>query len=128
MTDFDLFDDLDAVAQNKQATVLVIDKALQDRISLELHDKILRYEERVAKTVWVLGVFIGHCSKIIRNNSCCAYWNFEPSSICVVPQCDRLVVDYEIGSITAYKNNTVIFSRLLLMFNPFFDEASMGVK
>ena len=51
MTDFDLFDDLDAVAQNKQATVLVIDKALQDRISLELHDKILRYEERVAKTV-----------------------------------------------------------------------------
>lgn len=128
MADFDLFDDLDAVAQNKQATVLVIDKALQDRISLELHDKILRYEERVAKTVWVLGVFIGHCSKIIRNNSCCAYWNFEPSSICVVPQCDRLVVDYEIGGITAYKNNTVIFSRLLLMFNPFFDEASMGVK
>ncbi len=128
MTDFDLFDDLDAVAQNKQATVLVIDKALQDRISLELHDKILRYEERVAKTVWVLGVFIGHCSKIIRNNSCCAYWNFEPSSICVVPQCDRLVVDYELGGITAYKNNTVIFSRLLLMFNPFFDEASMGVK
>lgn len=128
MTDFDLFDDLDTVAQNKQATVLVIDKALQDRISLELHDKILRYEERVAKTVWVLGVFIGHCSKIIRNNSCCAYWNFEPSSICVVPQCDRLVVDYELGGITAYKNNTVIFSRLLLMFNPFFDEASMGVK
>lgn len=128
MTDFDLFDDLDAVAQNKQATILVIDKTLQDRISLELHDKILRYEERVAKTVWVLGVFIGHCSKIIRNNSCCAYWNFEPSSICVVPQCDRLVVDYEIGGITAYKNNTVIFSRLLLMFNPFFGEASMGVK
>jgi hypothetical protein len=128
VTDFDLFDDLDAVAQNKQATVLVIDKALQDRISLELHDKILRYEERVTKTVWVLGVFIGHCSKIIRNNGCCAYWNFEPSSICVVPQCDRLVVDYEIGSITAYKNNAVIFSRLLLMFNPFFDGASVEVK
>ena len=128
MDDFDLFDDLEAVRQDKPATVLVIDKALQERITLELHNKILRYEERVAKTVWVLGVFIGHCSKIIRNNGCCAYWNFEPSSICVIPQCDRLVVDYEIGGITAYKNNTVIFSKLLLMFNPFFDEASVEVK
>lgn len=128
MTDFDLFDDLEAATQNKPATVLVIDKALQERIALELHNKILRYEERVAKTVWVLGVFIGHCSKIIRNNSACSYWGFEPTSICVIPQCDRLVVDYDIGGITAYKNNTVIFSKLLLMFNPFFDEASMGVK
>lgn len=128
MTDFDLFDDLEAVTQNKPATVLVIDKELQERITLELHDKILRYEERVPKTVWMLGVFIGYCSKIIRNNSCCSYWNFEPSSICVIPQCDRLVIDYEVGGLTAYKNNTVVFSKLLLMFNPFFDETSMGVK
>lgn len=124
MDDFDLFDDLDTVSRTQSEPELVID-----------YEKVARLQSEFANlpvptlnpSVWILGAYIGTCDTKNIENQVTTFVNFRPTCICVVPTCDELVIDFDLGMLWAKSSDTIIFRSQLLMFNPYLDNARFKV-